>query len=299
VTDGFAVSIHSFNKLAQLGAQSVDAKTRVIQTSAGGDFQANLQKCAGDKPDLTIAISAATGNAVWHVAQQHRDLRFAIVDGQPLDDTGQVSELANVADILFKEEEPAYLAGYLAGLLEKEKVGAASHNIIGILGGNHSPRVDAYVGGYVAGAKAANATVGIKLSYTDSEDPAFCKQVGIDQVRSGADILFEVVGRCDTGYIDAAYDASSYAIGSETDKSDLSPAVITSAVNKVDRVVATVLRRMKAGQFKSGQNIFTLADDATGFTTPASVVPQDVINQVLDQKVKIQTGRVTPPSTAP
>jgi basic membrane protein A len=244
-------------------------------------------------------VSAATGNAVWHVAQQHRDLRFAVIDGRPLDDTGQVSELANVADILFKEEEPAYLAGYLAGLMEKEKVGAADHNVIGILGGNHSPEVDAYVGGYVAGAKAADPGVNIQLSYTDSQDPAFCKQVGINQVRSGADILFEVVGHCDTGYIDAAYDASSYAIGSDTDKSDLSPAVITSAIKKVDRAVETVLRRMKGGQFKSGENLFTLADDATGFTTPASVVPQDVINQVLDQKVKIQTGRVTPPSAAP
>jgi len=40
-------------------------------------------------------------------------------------------------------------------------------------------------------------------------------------------------------------------------------------------------------------------DDATGFSTPSSVVPQDIINQVLDIRTKIRQGTITPPETVP
>jgi hypothetical protein len=40
-------------------------------------------------------------------------------------------------------------------------------------------------------------------------------------------------------------------------------------------------------------------DDATGFSMPSSIVPQDVINQVLDLRVKIRNGVIVPPDTIP
>ena len=35
------------------------------------------------------------------------------------------------------------------------------------------------------------------------------------------------------------------------------------------------------------------------FSTPSSVVPQAIINQVLDRKAGIRSGTVTPPDTIP
>ncbi|TME20490.1 MAG: BMP family ABC transporter substrate-binding protein, partial [Chloroflexi bacterium] len=80
------------------------------------------------------------------------------------------------------------------------------------------------------GARSVNPGLTWKITYSDSQDTAFCKQLGITQISAGADILFEVTGRCASGYIDAAYDASAYAIGSDNDEAYLSPAVITSAL---------------------------------------------------------------------
>jgi basic membrane lipoprotein Med (substrate-binding protein (PBP1-ABC) superfamily) len=45
--------------------------------------------------------------------------------------------------------------------------------------------------------------------------------------------------------------------------------------------------------------VFSLQDDAVGFSTPSSVVPQDIINQVLEIKTKIRQGTITPSETVP
>src|SRR5438094_2698154 len=157
--------------------------------------------------------------------------------------------------------------------MEKEKVANASHNALGILGANHGPAVDPYIAGFIAGARSTDPGVIVKLTYSDSQDPAFCKQLGITQISGGADIVFEVTGRCASGYIDAAYDSAGYAIGSDNDQAYVSPAVITSALKRVDRAVALTIQKMQSGQFKTGKQVFSLQDDATGYSTPSSVAP--------------------------
>jgi basic membrane protein A and related proteins len=290
---------HTFNQLTTDGARSAGAGVQVIASKAASDYLSGLQRCVAAKPDLVIAVSPDMAIAVWRAAQLHPGQKFALVDAAPVDDNGQEATLGNVTDILFKPQEPAYLVGAIAGLMEKQKIGSASHNVLGVLGSNHGPAVDPYIAGFVAGARDVDPNVTFKIAYTDSQDTAFCKQLGINQISGGADILFEVTGRCASGYIDAAYDAAGYAIGSNNDQAFVSPAVITSALKRVDRAVALTIQRLQSGQFKSGKQVFSLQDDATGFSTPSSVVPQDIINQVLDLRTKIRNGTITPPETVP
>jgi basic membrane protein A len=298
-TNADGLAAHTFNQLAISGARSADAHVQVVASHAASDYLSGLQRCANARPDLVIAISPDMATAVWRAAQLHPTQKFALVDAVPVDDNGQSVDLGNVAALLFKQQEPAYLVGALAGLMEKGKVGNASHNVLGILGANHGPAVDPYIAGFIAGARSVDPGVIVKITYSDSQDPAFCKQLGITQISGGADIVFEVTGRCASGYIDAAYDASAYAIGSNNDEAFVSPAVITSALKRVDHVVALTIQRLLAGQFHAGRQVFSLQDDATGFSMPSSIVPQDVINQVLDLRVKIRNGAITPPDTIP
>ena len=290
---------HTFNQLATAGARSSGARVQVVPSRAASDYLGNLQRCVAGKPDLVIAVSPDMASAVWRAAQLHASQKFALVDAMPVDDNGQQVALGNVTDLLFKQQEPGYLVGAIAGLMEKSKVGNATHNVVGILGSNHGPSVDSYIAGFVAGARQVDPGVVMKITYSDSQDTAYCKQLGITQIAAGADLLFEVTGRCASGYIDAAYDAAAYAIGSDNDEAYLSPAVITSALKRVDRVVAITIQRLQDGQFKSGPQVFSLQDDATGFSTPSSVVPQDIINQVLDLRAQIRSGAITPPETVP
>ena len=298
-TSAEGLTPHTFNQLAADGVRSTGARLQVMASHASSDYLGNLQRCVAVHPNLVIAVSADMSTAVWRAAQLHPNQRFALVDAAPVDDNGQPVDLDNVTDVLFKSQEPAYLVGALAGLLEKNKLGSATHNVLGVLGTNHGPAVDPYIAGFVAGAQAVDPGVSIKIMYSDSQDTAFCKQLGINQISAGADILFEVTGRCASGYIDAAYDASAYAIGSDIDEAYASPAVITSAIKRVDRAVALTIQRLQAGQFRSGKQVFSFQDDATTFSTPSSVVPQNLIDQVLDLRSQIRSGTITPPDTVP
>src|ERR1700682_536420 len=290
---------HTFNQLAADGARGAGAGVQVIVSKTASDYLSSLQRCVAARPDLVIAVSPDMASAVWRAAQLHADQKFALVDGTPVDDNGQEATLTNVTDVLFNEQEPAYLVGAMAGLMEKEKIGSASHKVLGVLGSNPGARVAPYIAAFVTGARDADPNVIFKIAYSDSQDTAFCKQLGITQISAGADLLFEVTGRCASGYIDAAYDASGYAIGSNTDQAFVSPAVITSALKRVDRAVALTIQRLQNGRFKPGKQVFSRQGGATGFSTPSSVVPQDIINQVLDLRTKIRNGTITPPETVP
>ena len=290
---------HTFNRLAVDGAQLAGASVQVVTSRAASYYVASLERCAAARPALVIGISSDMAPALVRAAQHYPNQRFALIDATPVDDSGQPVELNNVASVLFNEQEPGYLVGALAGYLEKNKVGSASHGVLGILGSNHGPNVDPYIAGFIAGAHAVDPDLQLKVTYSDSQDTAFCKQLGITQISSGADILFEVTGRCAPGYIDAAYDAGAYAIGSDNDMAYASPAVITSALKRVDKAVEILVHRLQSGQFKSGNEELSTQDDATGFSTPSSVVPQEIINEVLDLRAQIRRGAITAPSAIP
>src|SRR2546423_15650636 len=185
---------HTFNQLAADGARGAGAGVQVVASRTPSDYLGSLQRCVASKPELVIAISPDMATAVWRAAQLHGDQRFALVDAAPIDDNGQEASLPNVTDLLFKQQEPAYLVGAMAGLMEKQKIGSASHNVLGALGFNHGPGVDPYIAGFVAGARDADPTVIFKVAYSDSQDTAFCNHVGITQNSAGADMFFLLPG---------------------------------------------------------------------------------------------------------
>lgn len=298
-TNAEGMDPHTFNAQAALGAKTAGAHVQMVVSRTASDYLTSLQRCVASHPGLVLAVSSDMATSVWRAAQLHPSQKFALIDAVPVDDNGEPTDLNNVADLLFNEQEPGYLVGALAGLLETNKVGSVSHNQLGILGMNHGPSVDPFIAGYVAGARSVDPTLQLSVQYSDSQDAAFCKQLGINQISAGADILFEVTGHCAAGYIDAAYDAGGYAIGSGTDMAYASPAVITSAVEHVDRVVEIVVGHLEKGQFRAGQQVFSLQDEATGFSTPSSVVPQGIINQVIDIRTKIRNGQIVPPAAIP
>lgn len=289
----------SVNQLTLQGLQAAGARVRVVQPAVPDDYLPDLQTCAAAHPTLVAGISADEAQAVASGAARTPQVRFLLVDAEPVDAAGQPAALSNVLSMVFDEKGAGYLVGALAGLMEIQKVGAATHNTTAILGLNHSPAIDPYIAGYVAGARAVDAQIAVKLSYSDSSDPDFCRQLGRDQVIAGADILFEVQGRCAGGYIDAAYRSGVYAIGSQTDRAALSPAVITSAVKRIDRAVALVAAEIARGSFHGGVRQFGLDNEGTGFSTPSSVVPQDLINRVEDIRARIRSGAITPPDVIP
>src|ERR1041384_1049743 len=108
--------------------------------------------------DLVIGVGFAQTPQIEDVARDYPNLNFAIVDG--------VSQLPNVASLIFKEHEGSYLVGMLAAM--KSRTG-----VLGFLGGMDIPLIHKFAVGYEEGAKAVNPNIRIYPNYVGVTDTAW------------------------------------------------------------------------------------------------------------------------------
>ena len=303
VTDVGGLNDKSFNALADKGRKDAAAQlivdTSVTESKQQADYVPNLTKYAQDKYDLVIGVGFLMQNAVWKVAKQFPNVKFAIIDGAPQDDAGATQNLPNVANLFFKEQEAGYVVGVIAAIMARDKVGAATHNTVCSMGGLPIPPVDRYIAGYQDAVTKTSPTTKILNGYSqDFVDQQKGKEVGIKHIAAGCDILFQVAGGSGIGYINAAKDAKVYAIGVDADQSAVAPGtVITSALKKVDVAVFQTVRAVRLGTFKAGDNIFNAANDGVGFGALDKIVPVAAKTAADAALADIKSGKITPKDT--
>jgi basic membrane protein A len=264
VTDIGGLNDRSFNQLANAGLTRAKSQlgvdTRVLPSKSNADYVPNLSSLAQQKYDLVIGVGFLMAEAMDTVASKFPNTKFAIID---VDQSSLKHKPANVQGLLFKEQQSGYLAGYLAGLYTKDKGGK---QVIGSVGGQKIPPVDHYIAGYQAGAKAADPSIKTLNGYSqDFVDQAKCKELALNQIAEGAQVVFQVAGQCGLGALDAAKEKSVQGIGVDADQAYLGPQVLTSAIKKVDVAVFDTIKSAQAGSFKGGTNqTFDLTNDGAG-----------------------------------
>ena len=303
VTDVGGLNDKSFNSLADAGRQQaqsqLDVTTSVTESKQQADYVPNLTKYAQDKYDLVIGVGFLMQNAVWKVAKQFPNVKFAIIDGAPQDDASKTENLPNVANLFFKEQEAGYVVGVIAATMAKNKVGAATHNTVCSMGGIPIPPVDRYIAGYQDAVKTVSPTTKIINGYSnDFVDQQKGLEVGKSHIAQGCDILFQVAGGSGLGYIQAAKAAGVYAIGVDADQASVAPGtVITSALKKVDQAVFQTIRAVRLNTFKAGDNFFNAANGGVGFGAVDKIVPADAKAAATAALADIASGKITPKDT--
>jgi basic membrane protein A len=303
-TDVGGLGDRSFNQLSWRGlenaAKQLGIKIKNKQSRTERAYEPTLRSFAQSRPALIIAVGYSMSRAVFDVAQQYPQQRFAMVDARPIDLSGRETSLANVDNILFREEESGYLAGTMAGLMEKDRIGASTHNTIGYLGGKQIPGVTHYLAGYVAGAEKADPSVRVLGRYAQTfVNARLGRRFGVDQIAKGADILFQVAAQTGGGYLSAAQQKHVYGIGADIDQSYLGPFVITSALKHVDIAVEEVIRSTLRGSFQSGDERFGISRRATGIAPISSLVPHSIVLRVATVQRQLQKGTLAPPQSIP
>jgi basic membrane protein A len=304
VTDVGGLGDRSFNDLAWAGIQAAERRDHirgaVLQSRTEADYLRNLTTLAKWHVSLIIAVGASMGQAVYTAAGRFPRQHFVLVDARPMAAPGREIVIANVANMLFKQEDAGYVAGTLAGLLARGHVGSAKHNTIGYLGATPIPQVDRYLAGYVAGARRVDPDVKIIGEYAGTfSDPKKGRSIGLAQIGQGADVLFQVASGTGTGYIVAAGSKHVYAIGSDANQSYIGPEVIASAVKRVDVATQTVIHDARLGRFRPGDNIFGAANHGTALAGLSSVVPHSIAVQISRYQAEVARGSVVPPLTIP
>jgi basic membrane protein A and related proteins len=303
VTDVGGVDDKSFNQSAWKGLQDYGTDNGLkkgkdgydyLQSTSDADYSTNLNTLARQGYNLTFGIGFLMHKAVDDIAKQMPKNNFAIIDDE-------VKE-PNVASVLFKEQEAAFLAGVAAALQTKT-------NKIGFIGGMKIPVIERFEAGFLAGVQAAKPEAKVDVQYSGYFDKAEVGQsIASKMYASGDDVVFHAAGATGNGLFKEATDLKKkdpsreiWAIGVDQDQSFMGPdVVLTSAMKRVDLAVKDISTKAKNGNFPGGQTTtYGLHEDGVGLAPINSKASaKDAIEKaVQDWTAKIKSGDLKVPAT--
>jgi basic membrane protein A len=250
-----------------------------------GDF---LGLVARQRYELVITFGQWFQPSFRRVVAQHPAVPFALMDASR---TVVQRPPRNLQGIVFRTSEAAYLAGWLAGKLERRRPG---RDVVGIVGGMSVPSVRDFVVGFAAGARRAAPGVEVLVDYSnDWIDRSKCAALARRQIARGAGTVFNVAGECGLGTLAAAASGGIWGVGVDSDQSFLGPHVLTSVLKRFDAGFLELLRQVKAGRIVTGRDtVLGMREGAVGLGRISPKVPQPLVDQVDALRRKIIAGTV-------
>ena len=291
VTDTGGVNDQSFNQgawegLQRLAEEDPTFEVSYLESKTDADYASNIQTFIDEKYDLIISVGFMLAGATREAAEANPDQKFAIID----DDSNQ--DLANVACLMFAQEQCSYLVGVIAGTMTKT-------GTVGYVQGMVSESMNLFGIGFISGVKAANpdATV-LQYNANAFGDAAVGSAAATDMVTNGADIIYQAAGGTGIGVINACADNGIYAIGVDYDQSFIAPeTVISSAMKRVDNGVQDICKALKDGKFAGGVRKYSLTDGGVDIAPTTTLLTPEALAAVEQAKKDILDGKVTVPTT--
>lgn len=295
----------SFNAAAWEGVKRAQKELHVclydVEPGNPTSIEPAMRAFAERNFDLVIGIGFAQGPIMQKVAMDYPDVKFAIVDGVIFEKDGKTPK-QNVASLVFREHEGSFLVGMIAA--SKSKSGT-----IGFLGGMDIPLIHKFETGYEEGAKYVNPNIKIIENYVGVTDgawnnPGKGKELALNQIEKGADVIFTAAGNSGLGAFDAVEqygmnqngEANKFVIGVDSNQNGVKPGyVLTSMVKRVDVAVYDVVKEVLEGKFQGGFHIFGLDKDGVTYAMDEynkALIPDDVIKKVEIAREKIADGEI-------
>jgi len=295
----------SFNAAAWEGVKRAEKDLNIclydVEPGNPTSIEPAMRAFAERNFDLIIGIGFAQGPILQKVANDYPNIKFAIVDGVIFEADGKTPK-RNVASLVFREHEGSFLVGMIAA--SKSKTG-----ILGFVGGMDIPLIHKFAKGYEEGAKYVNPNIRVLTNYvgvTDSawNNPGKGKELALNQIEKGADVLFTAAGNSGLGAFDAVEqygrneqgEANKFVIGVDSNQNGVKPGfVLTSMVKRVDNAVYDVVKEVLSGNFKGGFHVFGLDKDGVAYAMDEfnkPLIPQEVLNKAEEAKAKIATGEI-------
>ncbi len=275
------------------GKPAMDIVLRDVEPGNPTSIEPAMRAFAERGYDLIVGVGFAQAPIMEVVAKDYPNLHFAIIDG--------VSELPNVASLVFKEHEGSYLVGIIAAKTTKT-------NVLGFVGGMDIPLIHRFEKGYEEGAKSVNPNIRIIQNYVGVTDAAWNnpgkgKELSLAQISKGADVIFTAAGNSGLGAFDAVEQAGKdngrathFVIGVDSDQNMVKPGfVLTSMVKRVDNAVYDIVKLVVEGKFQAGFHVFGLESDGVGYAMDQynkDLVSPEAIQAAEEAKKKIIAGQI-------
>ncbi len=207
---------------------------------------------------------------VYLAQDQYADTHFILLDGEP--HSGDYSEYRtndNVMPILFQEDQAGFLAGYAAVKDGNTK--------LGFMGGMAVPAVIRFGYGFIEGAEAAAAEMGITgvevmYNYTGAfAATPEAQSMAASWYQNGTEVIFGCGGAVGNSVMAAAHEKGAKVIGVDVDQSFESETVITSAMKLLSNSVYDGVKAFYDGSFPGGKtSVFTVENNGVGLPMETS-----------------------------
>jgi basic membrane protein A len=318
VTDTGGIDDQSFNTTQWNGVQravkDLGVEAQFIQSDEATQYEPNLTEFASQGYDLVIASGFFLGGDLAKVAAQYTDVSFSIVDytypdpfGVPEGIVGNAECIPNVEGQVFKTDQAAFLAGYLAA-------GMTKTGKLGYFGGAKIPTVTIFGVGFQHGMEYYNEVHGtnVELLGWDNEtgeglftgdfaDLTKGKEATESLFDEGVDIFIPVGGLIGSPGFDVARERGGYGIWVDVDGYNLLPeardVLLTSVMKNMDNTVYDVIEATMNGNFNGcGAYVGGLENEGVGiapYHDLDSAVPADLKAEIEDLRAKIVSGEIS------
>jgi len=247
----------------------------------------NIENWAKLDFDLIVAVGYSNAASINEVAARYPEQRFALVD--------YAGEGDNVWSAIYREYEGDFVVGVLAALVTQTR-------IVGFMGGGVTPVVRRIELGFAQGVKNVDPSISFISDYVgEFDDPVKGALLAETQYMLGADIIYQVAGRCGLGAIDTAKNFGKWIISTGGDHSYLAPkAVLTSRIKNVGRPVIDVIEDVLQDKFEGGgAKSYGFAEGGLMMapirpsvskvvTPPIQGIMQEIQAQVISGKIKVE-----------
>ena len=220
---------------------------------------------------VIVAAGFMQATALTKAAAEFTDVKFVFVDRDSAVTLEDGTALKNVLGICFQEEQCGYLAGYAVVKEGYTKLGFTGG------GGGDTPACCRYGYGFVQGASAAAAEMGVKveMNYSWLYGASFSASTELQTMASGwyengTEVIFACGGNMFQSVAAAAAANDGAVVGVDVDQSSQSDTVITSAMKGLSASVQWACGKVYDGSFDEiGGTFVTLGakDNAVGLPT--------------------------------
>ncbi|MCX4456359.1 BMP family ABC transporter substrate-binding protein [Streptomyces sp. NBC_01340] len=291
----------SFNDAATVGMTKADQEfgytSQAVEPTDGesdADKAQRLEQLAKQGYNPVIGVGFAYAPAVKEVAAKYPKITFGIIDDEQ-------DKAANVADLVFHEEQASYLAGVAAAKTTKS-------NTVGFIGGVDVPLIHKFEAGFKQGVTDTKKGVKVKSQYlteTAAEGGFSSPDKGASaaqgQIDAGADVVYAAAGLSGQGVIQTAAKDKVWAIGVDSDQykqdalAKYKDAILTSAMKDVAGAVYNLAKSVHDGKPETGVVRASLATGGVSLADSNPVFKNNADLQAALKKAEagIKDGSIT------
>jgi len=285
VTPG-PVSDAGWNAAAYAGLERIRAElgatTAHIEASNPGQFEESFRDFAERGFDLVVGHGFEFQDAAVTVGAEYPGTVFLVTSGLEVRD--------NVAGLVFRLEEAAYLAGVLAASVSES-------GLAGTVGGMEIPPVRLAFDGFRRGFLEARPDGVVKEVFLGNwEDVAAARQASLSLIDQGVDTLMHNADAAGLGTFQACRERGAWALGTNSDQASVAPdVVLASAVMDIPRALVQVAREVSSGTFRGRVVTFDLASGIVDLAPNPSLgahIPPEARAAVAEARERVVSGAV-------